>query len=214
MQDARQKQFASGRRYKAPTPTQIANEVKRCKADRSVVMVLLGHLPIWTPSAYSETVTPAGSMTWRTGHADGTLTITVGERIAICPSRPCALCRRQDYRRFQQKWKSAHRLDMAPLAREMDAVLHQQRLTNDRCKRLHMLPNGSLPVGTMVLLDDGPALRTDDGLRHWSFSGYDPLPLQVAGSRILGVLTPPAIVAVLRQGYRPHFHPTARALRR
>ncbi len=60
LQDARQKQFASGRRYKAPTPTQIANEVKRCKADRSVVMVLLGHLPIWTPSAYSETVTPAG----------------------------------------------------------------------------------------------------------------------------------------------------------
>lgn len=48
-------------------------------------MVLLGHLPIWTPSAYSETVTPAGSMTWRTGHADGTLTITVGERIAIDP---------------------------------------------------------------------------------------------------------------------------------
>ena len=128
--------------------------------------------------------------------------------------RPCALCRLQEYRRFQQSWQSALRLDVAPLAPEMDGVLHQQRLTNDRRKRLHMLPKDPLPVGTMVLLYDGPALRTEDGLRRWSFSGYDPLPLQFAGSRILGVLTPPAIVAVLRQGYRPHFHPTARALPR
>src|SRR5262249_5792944 len=48
--------------------------------------------------------------------------------------RPCALCRREDYRRFVAAWRAAH--GIAPEARliapEIDAVLHRARIARGR----------------------------------------------------------------------------------
>src|SRR6202161_2848364 len=41
--------------------------------------------------------------------------------------RPCAYCRRADYRDFTAAWRAAGGLERAPLAREMDSVLHGER---------------------------------------------------------------------------------------
>jgi hypothetical protein len=115
--------------------------------------------------------------------------------------RPCAECRRADYRRWQAAWSAAH--PGAPLnADAIDARLHAERRSPDR----RTAPLDQLPTGTMVLHDGAPHLIVDTALRKWSPAGYGEA-ITVAGSR--PVLTPPATVAAIAAGYAPELHPTA-----
>ena len=52
--------------------------------------------------------------------------------------RPCFFCRRDDANRFRAAWEEGNGVADVR-AREMDAVLHQERLARGR-KRLHPLP--------------------------------------------------------------------------
>lgn len=116
--------------------------------------------------------------------------------------RPCFECRRSNAIAFAESWRRPR-----PSAPQMDAVLHAQRLEG-RSKRLHRLPLDDLPDGAMIALDDKAAAIRDDALLPWSPSGYlAPLarPRGVMGD----ALTPPAILAVLRAGYVPRWHPSA-----
>jgi len=66
-----------------------------------------------------------------------------------------------------------------------------------------------LPDGAFIALDNAAFAVRGDRLLHWTPEGYDarrPRPRGV----IVDVLTPPAILAVLSAGYRPHWHPSAR----
>src|ERR1700692_2614993 len=65
--------------------------------------------------------------------------------------RPCFYCRRRDADRFRAAWETGNGVANM-LAREIDAVLHRERLDR-RAKRLHSLPMPleKLPDGAMLL---------------------------------------------------------------
>src|SRR5450432_3485343 len=65
--------------------------------------------------------------------------------------RPCFFCRRDDANRFRAAWKEGNSAGDPLLARDIDAVLHRERL-NGRTKRLHPLPLrwNKLPDGAML----------------------------------------------------------------
>ena len=64
--------------------------------------------------------------------------------------RPCFFCRRDDANRFRAAWEQGNGVT-AVLARDIDAVLHRERLDRGK-KRLHPLPLPieELPDGAMV----------------------------------------------------------------
>jgi hypothetical protein len=121
--------------------------------------------------------------------------------------RPCAYCRRPDYVAFTESWRAAADLTRRPLAFEMDAVLHAERVRRDRRKITYRSPVRSLPDGVMIRVDEVAGLLVGGRVRPWSFEGYGPPMPPVTGD--VEVLTPPSIVAAIRSGYRPLTHPTA-----
>ena len=92
----------------------------------------------------------------------------------------------------------------------MDRVLHAERL-DERSKRRHRLRIETLPDGAMISMPDQPqSILAVQGERllPWTPGGYRGA--QVRPHRIIvDVLTPPSILAVLAQGYCPHWHPSA-----
>jgi hypothetical protein len=118
--------------------------------------------------------------------------------------RPCFECRRADAIAFAQAWGGHGKHPSAP---EMDTMLHAERLEG-RTKRTHRLRLEPLPDGAMISRD-GEAFALRSGkLLLWSPSGYAQA-LRSPNDEIADVLTPPAILAVLRAGYRPQWHASA-----
>ena len=118
------------------------------------------------------------------------------EAVALAAGhRPCALCRRADYRRYRTALGATG-------ADAIDARLHRERL-DERRKRLHTLAWRDVPVGTFVEIDGAPHVVLSDRVRCWSpESGYgDERTRPMRGDA--RVLTPPASVGVLRAGYEP-----------
>ena len=119
--------------------------------------------------------------------------------------RPCAECRRDDYKRFCMLWESCHG---GPVnADSIDRRLHAERRAN-REKRTHRAELATLPDGTFVLLDGSAWLVHGARLFAWSDRGY------IASRRRpqlldVEVLTPPAVIAVFAAGYQPAIHPSA-----
>jgi hypothetical protein len=114
--------------------------------------------------------------------------------------RPCFTCRRDAAIAFRDAWTIGNRV-AAPLAVEMDAVLHRERL-NGRAKRLHPMPR-ALPDGTMIAAGGGPFLMLGGKAYRWSFEGYEVVETPPPPD---GLLTPPSTVAALSAGYRPVLH--------
>jgi hypothetical protein len=116
--------------------------------------------------------------------------------------RPCALCRREDYRRFTELWAELHPGQVG--ADAIDTQLHEERLAGPR----EGSPAG-LPDGVFVLEDGEPWLVRSGKLRCWTPGGYAarrPTPAQGL------IVTPPSLVEVLRRGWRgavPLLHPSA-----
>ena len=116
--------------------------------------------------------------------------------------RPCALCRRADYRRFLAAGGFAG-------ADDADARLHAERLAG-RARRLHASPAADLPDGTFVLDGGSPWLVRGDALLRWTPAGYTDRAPRPGGS--VAVLTPPTLTDLLRAGWRgavPLLHPSA-----
>ncbi|HKF77488.1 MAG TPA: hypothetical protein VKF59_15215 [Candidatus Dormibacteraeota bacterium] len=120
--------------------------------------------------------------------------------------RPCAECRRADYRRFCDLWADVH--PGAPAGADpIDLRLHAERLSG-RGKRTVRVELADLPDGAFIAYDGRAWLVRDDSLLAWSPAGYvGRRPRPRAGQADL--LTPPSVVEVLRAGYRPQVHPTA-----
>lgn len=122
--------------------------------------------------------------------------------------RPCFECRRADATAFAEKWAQTKGTDF-PYVDEMDRVLQAERL-DGRAKRTHEMPAEDLPDGAVIALKDEPhaafAVRGENLLR-WSHDGYAEKIGRPRGMVI--VLTPPSIVAVLKAGYQPQWHPSA-----
>lgn len=112
--------------------------------------------------------------------------------------RPCAECRRADYRGFLA-------LAGAAGADELDARLHAER------GRLHEWELDELPGGAFVLLDGEPWLVLGSELLRWTPGGYAERRRRFRGR--VDVVTPPTSLRVLASGWRgsePFVHPSGR----
>jgi hypothetical protein len=124
--------------------------------------------------------------------------------------RPCALCRRDDYRRFVSLWNELHPGDAG--ADAIDARLHEERVAPaTRAHRLHEARLDELPDGAFILEAGAPYLVLGPSLLRWSAEGYAerrPRPTD----RPAVLVTPPSLVEVLRTGWQslvPVLHPSA-----
>jgi hypothetical protein len=124
--------------------------------------------------------------------------------------RPCAFCRRGDYVDFTVAWQAAQGLGARPLAREMNTVLHAERVDRQRRQITRRARAGGLPGGVMIRAGGQLGLYLGGSLRPWSWDGYGAA-VPVGGDDVVEVLTPPSIVAAIGAGYRPLVHPTALA---
>jgi hypothetical protein len=107
--------------------------------------------------------------------------------------RPCFFCRRAEAKAFL----GGERVG------SFDQRLHLERLSPPRPTRFSNVPNGAM-------LEAGGAFyaRRGQHLLRWSFEGYARAMAPSPGMR-LNLLTPPSILAILRAGYKPRWHPSA-----
>jgi hypothetical protein len=122
------------------------------------------------------------------------------EAVAVAAGhRPCALCRREAYRRFQSAWVAAGLGDARAPA--MDAVLHPARTRRDVYGATHRARAADLPDSTFVAIDAGAARIAGDRALPFGPTGYGPALPRPTGE--VAVLTPAPMVALLAAGYRP-----------
>jgi hypothetical protein len=105
--------------------------------------------------------------------------------------RPCAECRRADYKAFLAAAGAAR----APV---LDARLHAERMHR------HERPFDALPDGVFVWHHDA-AWLVNERLHRWTPAGYTDALARPGGSAV--VLTPPTSLAVLASGWRPQAVP-------
>jgi hypothetical protein len=113
--------------------------------------------------------------------------------------RPCFVCRRADAEAFRRAFAA----DGGRSAAQMDAVLDRERRADPSARR-RMRPLAELPDGAMIERNGRPYAVRGAVLLPWSFFGYGAPERRPEGERA-PVLTPPAIVAALRAGYRPRW---------
>jgi hypothetical protein len=125
--------------------------------------------------------------------------------------RPCALCRREDYARFQELWLALHPGQRG--ADTIDAQLHGERIDPaTRGHRLHEADLDGLPDGAFVLEEGAPHLVLGDTLLRWTPGGYADRRRRRRRRRAV-LVTPPSLVEVLRCDWAPAvplLHPSAR----
>ena len=125
--------------------------------------------------------------------------------------RPCAYCRRADFRTFLRTW--AEGLSIPPAqarAPLLDRHLHRERTTRTRVKITYGADLGELPDGTFVRLEDWAWLVMGARLLRWTASAYDVTLERPVGTTV-EVLTPCSTVAAFTRGYDPRVHPSAAA---
>jgi len=120
--------------------------------------------------------------------------------------RPCFFCRRDDANRFRAAWEEGNGVS-GVRAREIDAVLHRERLDRGR-KRLHPLPMPvmELPDGAMVQEGEESFLILEGRALQWSMAGYRRTVGATEGGMLL---TAPSTLRALNAGYQPVLHPSA-----
>ena len=131
------------------------------------------------------------------------------EAIALAAGhRPCFFCRRRAAKSFRAAWAKARGAGV-PLAAEMDAVLHDERLNQGR-KRLHALPVRAeeLPDGMVVAAAGEDYTIARGRAFRWTARGYE---AAVKIPRPDGLLTPPSTLGAISAGYRPVLHPDIEA---
>jgi hypothetical protein len=124
--------------------------------------------------------------------------------------RPCALCRREDYRRLVAMWQRLHPGQES--ADAIDAHLHTERIDPaTRAQLRHESAIHTLPDGAFVVHEGAAHLVVGDRLLRWTPAGYTaPVPRPTRGQAV--VITPSSLVSILRAGWRslvPLLHPSA-----
>lgn len=107
--------------------------------------------------------------------------------------RPCFMCQHARAVAFAEAFPGGVGRTRAG---EMDRVLHGQRLGTRGTMEARDLPDGAMFSG-----DAGPVLAWRGKGHGWHFGGYGPAVALPGG--VVEVLTPMAVLDVLRAGYRP-----------
>lgn len=123
--------------------------------------------------------------------------------------RPCFYCRRERATDFLRRFGTAFHI-AAPRAPQLDARLHGERLASGGHARiLSRMETDALPDGAMLGSGGDCFTRYRQAWLKWSFAGYEPT--EFTGKESFFLITPPTTLAVLRDGYRPVWHPSAGA---
>ncbi|KQT85201.1 hypothetical protein [Aurantimonas sp. Leaf443] len=129
------------------------------------------------------------------------------EAVALAAGhRPCAECRRADFRRFRAALAGTLGDDLP--APRLDAHLHDSRI--DPATGGQRRPSArvaDLPDGAFVLAQGSAHLLLGGRLLPFGFDGYGKPRRAPRGA--VAVLTPALSIAALRSGYAPMLHPSA-----
>jgi len=119
--------------------------------------------------------------------------------------RPCFFCRRTEAQHFLSL------ADPPLMADEADRILHEQRHASRKRPVSQECRVADLPDGAMIAIDgDAFAVRGRHLLR-WTFDGYaDAIP-RISAPRA-ALITPPLFITILKRGYWPRWHDSARRL--
>lgn len=122
--------------------------------------------------------------------------------------RPCAECRRDSYNAYRAAWARGLGTSI-PSAQQINQRLHAERIVRGtHRRRFHEASWQDLPDGAFVMLD-APAVVVGSALVQWTSEGYrDRHERPRSGTARL--ITPPATVAALREGYPVQIDDTAR----
>jgi hypothetical protein len=118
--------------------------------------------------------------------------------------RPCSECRRKDFELFKSFWLHGnpdYGFNKKTPIREVDLILHTERLKPDGSKVSFITKVEDLPDGIFIEFESQPWLLADKLLYHWTPYGYDKnisLPLTE-----VRVLTPRSIAHAFSAGYMP-----------
>lgn len=142
----------------------------------------------------------------RTLMGEGTYTelFFLDEVVALAAGhRPCAECRRADYRRY------CSAIDATSIkAPDLDNRLHGERMN----VRKTISETGPLPDGTMIGIGTTAYAKRGAQAVPFSFAGYgEPLAWDSLAAPEAVVLTPATSLLALQNGYRPQWHPSAGA---
>lgn len=123
--------------------------------------------------------------------------------------RPCAECRRERYNEFTALWRQVHGEPEAgrSLPDTIDRALHASRITRGK-KVIYAADIATLPDGVMIASSEAVALIWQGRQLDWSFEGYRPRSVLLEG--VVEVLTPKPLVDVIRAGFIPQMHLSAR----
>ncbi|MDP3255782.1 MAG: hypothetical protein Q8S58_06875 [Bosea sp. (in: a-proteobacteria)] len=122
--------------------------------------------------------------------------------------RPCMECRRADALAYRAALVRGLGLRETPLFPAIDRLLDGAR-RDGRAQRTHRLPGEMLPDAAVIRDGDRFLALHGDAALPWTPEGYGTRGTRPTG--MVTVLTPPASLAALAQGYRPLWHPSAHA---
>ncbi len=120
--------------------------------------------------------------------------------------RPCFECRKDDAKRFKSYWiqgNPTHDFDMKTSIKEIDEVIHSERIDSYKKKVTHQRLSSEISDGTFVMINDDPYLFNNGRLHRWTPFGYENSTAMPKGTSTLTVLTPSSIVNAFRAGYVP-----------
>jgi hypothetical protein len=119
--------------------------------------------------------------------------------------RPCFFCRHSDATSFKRYWLKGnpqYGFNEKTSIQEIDNILHKERLTKTKQKRIYPAAIDDLPNGTFITLETGAYLVKDSLLHLWSPFGYVST-IERPVSKEVTVLTPQSVVNAFRAGYIP-----------
>ncbi|MDR6566095.1 hypothetical protein [Chitinophaga ginsengisegetis] len=143
--------------------------------------------PVMAPDRYTELFFMDEATSFAAGH------------------RPCFECRKAEAHQFKSLWLKGNpdkKFNEKTLIKEIDNILHAERIDKHHLKVTFEESPNALPDGTFVSIGEEPYLLNKGLLYLWSPAGYStgiPLP----GSGKLPVLTPASVVNAFRAGYVP-----------
>jgi hypothetical protein len=119
--------------------------------------------------------------------------------------RPCALCRRAEFEAFKAAWlrgNTEYGFDAKTSIKDIDHILHAERMNKAGEKIIYEELTGNLPDGTMIVYKNDPYLLKERALLLWTPFGYGK-PIAIPEIKKLTVLTPRSIVQTFKTGYIP-----------
>ncbi len=146
--------------------------------------------------------------------------------------RPCFMCRRQDAKAFLgdekvevfdrrlhgERTTSTSRRSLGGVPEGGGGVAAGSEREGCRNKLIHPLGLRPLPHalreeesivdGAMIEMDDAFFAKRGQHFLRWSFSGYTAAQKIMPSLQAI-ILTPPSILAILVNGYKPRWHPSA-----